>query len=495
MPATLARPSTPRTHLRPLRLLSDEQLAALIAEGDQDAFAAAYDRYLPALVRYCRGILLSAEDAEDAAQSAMLSALRALPERPPQVLLRAWLFRVAHNEAISMIRRRRPHEPLEHALPAGDGDPADVAGTRARLGQLVVDLRALPERQRGALLMRELCGLGYAEIAGALGSSEAAAMQTVFEARSSLIQFDEGRTMSCSSVRRSISDGDGRRLRARRLRAHVRGCEGCRTFERSLTTRRRELALLVPVAGKGGLLALLGALGGGSGMRVLGGVVSRGQLVPPGARAVALGAVIAATGGGVASQLTHPAAPARPHPTTSAAGPGHALAPATDAPPALAALRARHRAAAAGAAPRARLVAVAAAHHRSAARERVGIVYRASTGDTAPSGADYAPAPASDAPPVPADSTRPSPAAPAAPPAAAAPAPAPAPAPEAAHGPAVPAPAPTAHTAAPTHVPTVFDLVKAYASAPANVAATALRQTSMLCVRTPIGTYGPGCAK
>jgi hypothetical protein len=92
---------------RPLRRLGDEQLASLIAAGERDAFAVAYERHLPALIRYCRGILLVREDAEDAAQSAMVAALRALPQRPPQLRLRAWLFRVAHNEA-GGLRPARP---------------------------------------------------------------------------------------------------------------------------------------------------------------------------------------------------------------------------------------------------------------------------------------------------------------------------------------------------------------------------------------------------
>jgi RNA polymerase sigma factor (sigma-70 family) len=303
-----------RTHVPPLRLQGDEQLARLIAAGDADAFATAYDRHLPALVRYCRAILLNAEDAEDAAQSAMLRALRALPERPPQVKLRAWLFRVAHNEAISQLRRRHAHESLDRAVAVACGDAAEAAATRARLRQLVADLRSLPERQRGALVMRELCGLGYGEIAGALGGSQGSAMQTVFEARVALTQFDEGRAMSCAMVKRSISGGDGRRLRGRRVRAHLRGCDDCRAFEHAVATRRRDLGLLAPMAGKGGLVALLGALGGDGSLR-LAALAARTQLAPPGLRTAAVSALLVGAGGGIAAdQLAHrgPARSAKP---------------------------------------------------------------------------------------------------------------------------------------------------------------------------------------
>lgn len=287
-----------------LRLASDERLAALIADGDAHAFSVAFDRHLPALVRYCQGIVMNREDAEDAAQNAMLAALRSLPDRGAGVNLRAWLYRVAHNEAVSLLRRRRPHEALEDVTVAADSETADVAATRMRLSELISDLRSLPERQRGALVMRELCGLGYGEIAGALGGDEAAAMRTVFEARSALTQNESGRDVACSTVQRCMSDGDRRRLRNRRLRAHVRDCAPCREFERSITTRRRDFALLLPLTGKGLLAALLG----GGGLR-LAATTTRLPPMPAGARAaIACLALATATGGiAVHGHAGHPA--------------------------------------------------------------------------------------------------------------------------------------------------------------------------------------------
>lgn len=247
MEAAASAHSPLRPRLRPLRTLDDAQLAALVAAGDADAFAVVYDRHAPALERYCRGILLSSQDAEDAAQSAMLAALRTLPERPAKLNLRAWLFRVAHNEAISLLRGRRRHEQLDPAaLRTGEGHLAEVVELRTRLRDILADLRSLSERQRGALVMREMCGLSYGEIAGAIGGSEASAMQTVFEARSALAQCEQGRTMDCVAVQRSLSDGDRRRVRSRAIRTHVRCCAACHEFEQALSDRPRALDALVP---------------------------------------------------------------------------------------------------------------------------------------------------------------------------------------------------------------------------------------------------------
>jgi RNA polymerase sigma factor (sigma-70 family) len=317
-----------RRSRRSLRLLGDEQLATLIAAGEDEALEVACNRHLPALVRYCQGILHVREDAEDAAQNAMLAAVRTLPGRPARMNLRAWLFRVAHNEAISMLRRRRPSEPLEEASAAPSFDVTEAAATRARIQQLVKDLHALPERQRSALLMRELCGLGYDEIGAALGNSEQAAMQTVFEARAALLHFEQGRALNCSGIQRMISDGDRRSLRARRVRAHIRSCDLCRTFELAISHRRRDFALLLPVAATSGGLA--GALRLGGFLHRLQGVALRGLTPPSGVRGAALTALVAAGGGVSAVQLAHHAhGPGRVAPPAHVA---HVVVPHPSAP-------------------------------------------------------------------------------------------------------------------------------------------------------------------
>ncbi|HEX4109325.1 MAG TPA: sigma-70 family RNA polymerase sigma factor, partial [Solirubrobacteraceae bacterium] len=285
---------------RSSRWMGDEQLARLAARGNEHAFAAIYERYLPKLVRYCQGIVLQREDAEDAAQTAMLKAMKALAERPQEVNLRPWLYRIAHNEAVSLLRRRRPEQQLDERIEAiGAECPEETVHTRARLKELVADLRELPERQRGALVMRELCGLDYEEIAGVIGGSRGAAMQTVFEARSTLVQFDEGRRLSCELVQRAISDGDRRRLRARGVRAHMRGCVQCRTFDGSLERRRRDLALLIPAGGKGALMTFLGIAGAG-GARTALSFSSATSLSGQGWRVAALGLIAATAAGGEA---------------------------------------------------------------------------------------------------------------------------------------------------------------------------------------------------
>ena len=246
-------------------VLPDERLARRAAAGDERAFAALFRRYHQGLYRFCLAILASPEDAEDALQSTMVKALRALPGEERPIQIKPWLYRVAHNESIDLLRRRRESGELDAEQAAPGAGLAEEAATRERLRRLLTDLGELPERQRGALVMRELSGLGFEEIAAALGTSPAVARQTLYEARLSLRQMDEGREMSCQSVTRALSDGDGRVLRRRDVRAHLRSCAACREFRAQIRGRERDLGALSPLPAAGAAALLHGLLGGGGG--------------------------------------------------------------------------------------------------------------------------------------------------------------------------------------------------------------------------------------
>jgi RNA polymerase sigma factor (sigma-70 family) len=255
-----------------LRLARDDRLARLAASGDSRAFAVIYERYHQSIYRYCHSILHDPDDAADALQNAMIKAMRGLDGNERDIALKPWLFRIAHNEAISLVRRRRPVAELdEYEAPHGDSVDEDAA-TRERLGQLVADLRQLPDRQRGALLMRELAGLGFDEIAGIFGVSPAAAKQTVYEARTALHEYAEGRGMDCEDARRSLSANDRRMLRGRKLSAHLRDCPSCREFQELTRLRRRDVAALAPPLSASMSGAILhGIVGGGGGGGASGG--------------------------------------------------------------------------------------------------------------------------------------------------------------------------------------------------------------------------------
>jgi len=288
------------------RAWSDDRLARRAVGGDERAFAAIFDRYHQPLYRYCLAIVGDAQDAQDALQNTMVKVLRALPGEERRIELKPWLYRIAHNESIELLRRRRETRQLDPELAAPGPGLAAEAASRERLRQLIDDLEQLPERQRGALVMRELGGLGFAEIGTALGTSAAVARQTLYEARQGLRQMDEGREMSCEAVTRALSDGDGRVARRRDLRAHLRGCGDCRRFRDEIQGRERDLAALSPLPAIAAAGIFQGLLGGHGGVGGLAGALGGGAAKSLGASAALKGAatvaVVATIGVGVADR-------------------------------------------------------------------------------------------------------------------------------------------------------------------------------------------------
>jgi RNA polymerase sigma factor (sigma-70 family) len=287
-------------------LLSDERLTRRAVGGDERAFAAIFRRYHQPLYRFCLAIVGNPEDAQDALQNAMVKVLRALPGEERKIDLKPWLYRIAHNESIDLLRRRRETSQLDVEQVAPGYGLAEDAATRERLRRLVADLRELPERQREVLVMREMSGLDFEEIAVALETSGAVARQTLYEARQSLRQMEEGREMSCEKVSRALSEGDGRVTRRRDVRAHLRACAHCRDFRDEIKSREKDFAALAPlpaVAAAGMLQGLLGggsqAAAGGAGgslAATLGGGAAKTIATSAAVKGVATVAVVAAVG-------------------------------------------------------------------------------------------------------------------------------------------------------------------------------------------------------
>jgi RNA polymerase sigma factor (sigma-70 family) len=228
--------------------VSDELLARYATRGSERAFSVLYERYYQRLYRYCRSIVRDDADAQDALQSTFTRALAALRRDQRNAPLRPWLYRIAHNESITLLRRRKRdlEQQAMSETPRIEPSADEAASVRARWSSLVEDLGTLPERQRGALLLRELAGLSHEEIGVALGVSTGGAKQAIFEARQALAEVEEGRAMSCEAARNQISEADRRVLRGRRIRAHLRDCAGCAAFAAAIDSRRHELRALAP---------------------------------------------------------------------------------------------------------------------------------------------------------------------------------------------------------------------------------------------------------
>jgi RNA polymerase sigma factor (sigma-70 family) len=226
--------------------------------GEQ-AFERLYRSHVQDVYRYALMVLRNRDDAEDVAQTTFLKAYRAYQrgERPRHA--RQWLITIAHNTCGTRIRdaRRRPREvALEEQLiePAPVGD-VDVQ-------ELVRAVGVLSFNQRAALVMRELEGRTYAEIAEVLEVSTSAVETLLFRARCALREQLEG-TLTCGEAERVLSlELDGRLSKDERpkLRAHLRECAECASLARRQRARRAALRSLGPLP----LPASLASWGGGT---------------------------------------------------------------------------------------------------------------------------------------------------------------------------------------------------------------------------------------
>jgi RNA polymerase sigma factor (sigma-70 family) len=267
-------------------LLSDARLARQATDGDRRAFASIYRRYHQELYRFCLSILGQPEDAQEALQNTMVKALRSLPGDEREIQLKPWLYRVAHNESIDLLRKRRDGSELDSAQASGAAEITETVALRERLGRLLADLSELPERQRSALVMREMGGLGYEQISEAFETSISVARQTVYEARLNLRQLETGREMSCDQVTRQLSEADGRIIRRRDIQAHLRACADCRAFRDSIDTRRHDLAALSPLP-VALAASILHGLAGAHAATGVGGALASGQAASGGGAAAA----------------------------------------------------------------------------------------------------------------------------------------------------------------------------------------------------------------
>lgn len=191
------------------------ELIELARAGDQDAFRELVEPYRPELHVHCYRILGSVQDAEDALQETLLAAWRGLAGFERRASVRTWLYSVATNLALNMLRaaKRRPQvelplpgvqlpeptrlgEPLwlepypdvliEHELESPSGPEARYETKEAISLAFVTALQLLPARQRAALILRDVLGFRAAEVAQMLEATVESVTSALKRARTTL---------------------------------------------------------------------------------------------------------------------------------------------------------------------------------------------------------------------------------------------------------------------------------------------------------------------
>ena len=126
-------------------------------------------------------------------------------------------------------------------------DPFETAQRRDDLRRLVSDVGRLPEHQRSALLMREIDGLAYADIAGVLDVTVPAVKSLLVRARMGLVEAIEARETACEVIREDLVSAYDRGVKSSaRARRHLRECDGCREYRTALRGMKRSFAALTP---------------------------------------------------------------------------------------------------------------------------------------------------------------------------------------------------------------------------------------------------------
>ncbi|HVF78162.1 MAG TPA: sigma-70 family RNA polymerase sigma factor [Solirubrobacteraceae bacterium] len=247
----------------------DSELARRVSSGDGAAFATLDARHRNALQRYAGTLLRRSEhDAEDVVQDVLIRAHEALRAGEVPDELRPWLFRLTRNRAIDEVRRKRWGDEIldsDHAF-TGDGreDPETVLRRKEAVRRLIADLADLPVKQRMALLARELDDQSPEQVAAQLGVSVMAAHKLTSRARENLIKTRDARDAACLEIRGTLLDAHehGARPSEHAVR-HVKGCVGCRAYQRDMRRLTKRLQALNPTFGLPILAGLVKLAGGG----------------------------------------------------------------------------------------------------------------------------------------------------------------------------------------------------------------------------------------
>ena len=148
----------------------------------------AIDQHAAAVYRLARSIVHDPALADDVVQETMIKAWRSSPVGPGEPIPRSWLLKLARNTSISMLRSRREELPGEERIPERGGG-LEVGRTvegRVALTELGRLLEHLSEEERSLIIMREMDGMSYEELAHALDLPLSTVKTRLFRARRAL---------------------------------------------------------------------------------------------------------------------------------------------------------------------------------------------------------------------------------------------------------------------------------------------------------------------
>ena len=183
------------------RTRADEADVARARAGDTVAFAALVRRHQDRVFGFILRMLDARDEAMELTQDVFVKAWQALPGWRPEAAFSTWLLQIARNAALDQLRRRQVvrFAPLEEGLEVADEAPGPEAryASRQRQAQLERALRRLAAEHREILLLREVEGLAYGELASVLGIAEGTVKSRLARARSAVLEHFDPHTGAC----------------------------------------------------------------------------------------------------------------------------------------------------------------------------------------------------------------------------------------------------------------------------------------------------------
>ncbi len=160
-----------------------EQVVSAAQQGDPRALATLLSGSHAHVRRFARTLCSTPEDAEDAAQEALVVLYRRIGTLRATAALGSWMFQIVRNECI-----RRSRASLRRSVPAPAAEPSaeDAALARMEVERIVDSIAGLPPEQRAVVVLRDVQGLSGAATAQALGLSRAAMKSRLHRGRETL---------------------------------------------------------------------------------------------------------------------------------------------------------------------------------------------------------------------------------------------------------------------------------------------------------------------
>ena len=163
----------------------DQALVERFRNGDREAFTTLMVRYQRPIYNAAFWIVRSADDARDIAQSVFLRVAERLDEFDGSHKFFSWIYRIAVNESLNLLRRNGHEEPLDDEidLPGGSDDPESQARDAERSRHIQRALLTMSAMDRTVIVLRHFSECSYQEIARVLDVDEKTVKSRLFEAR------------------------------------------------------------------------------------------------------------------------------------------------------------------------------------------------------------------------------------------------------------------------------------------------------------------------